>query len=41
MSYLSSCGVPDVAEADCNLLVKYFDSDPTSHKYGPQLDYQE
>jgi hypothetical protein len=41
MNYLLSCGVPDVAESDCNLLVKYFDSDPAAHKHGAQLDYQE
>ena len=41
MNYLVSCGVPNIVECDCNLLVKYFDADPAAHKHGAQLDYQE
>lgn len=39
MNFLVTCGVTEVFESDCNLLVMYFDSDPVSHEKGAQLDY--
>ena len=41
LNFLQSCGIDDIPECDCNLLVKYFDSDPAAHRHGPILDYQE
>jgi Ca2+-binding EF-hand superfamily protein len=42
LEFMHSCGMGHLAtESDLTYLVKYYDSDPTAHQQGYQLDYQE
>lgn len=40
LDFLVEHGYSHLLEAECQYIVKYFDSNPEEHNY-PQLDYQE
>lgn len=39
-AFLREHGYSNLLEAECQYIVKYFDSNPEEHRY-PQLDFQE